>query len=200
MTIRSAIENVSVASIAIVELSGNLGGQIIMNYAYFESSFGWVGVARTSRGISRVVIGKANETEIEDSLLLGTEATKSEEGLSEAVNLLRRYFSGEPVEFDVDLDLRAGTEFQRMVWKATYRIPYGEVRSYGWIAREIGKPLATRAVGGAEGANPVPIIVPCHRVVRSDGGLGGYSAGLHWKPKLLDRERENKQKSNCLVH
>lgn len=165
-----------------------------MNYTYFKSSFGWVGVARSPLGISRVVMGKPNETEIEDSLLLGTEATKSEDGLSEAVNLLRRYFSGEPVEFNLDLDLRAGTEFQQMVWKTTYRIPYGEVRSYGWIAREIGKPLATRAVGRAEGANPVPIIIPCHRVLRSDGGLGGYSAGLHWKPKLLNQERANKQR------
>ena len=165
-----------------------------MNYTCFKCSFGWVGVARSQRGISRVVFGKSNEAEVEDSLLRGRKATKSKEGLSEAVNLLRRYFSGEPVEFDLDLDLREGTEFQQMVWKATYRIPYGEVRSYSWIAREIGNPLATRAVGRAEGANPLSIIVPCHRVLRSDGKFGGYSAGLHWKPKLLDQERANKHR------
>ena len=162
-----------------------------MNYTYFNSSFGWVGVAKSSRGISRVVFGKLNETEVEDCLLPGANARKSVEGLSKAVNLLQRYFSGEPVEFDLDLDLQDGTKFQQSVWRATHRIPYGEVRSYGWIAREIGKPLATRAVGSAEGANPLPIIIPCHRVLRSDGKLGGYSAGAHWKPKLLEQERAN---------
>lgn len=165
-----------------------------MNYSCFKSSFGWVGVAKSSRGISRVVFGKSNEPEVEDCLLLGKKAAKSEEGLSKAVDLLQRYFSGEPVEFDLNLDLQDGTEFQQSVWRTTYHIPYGEVRSYGCIARKIGNPLATRAVGRAQGANPVPIIIPCHRVLRSDGKLGGYSAGLHWKPKLLDLERANKQR------
>jgi O-6-methylguanine DNA methyltransferase len=179
---------------AIKKSSANLKPYIIMNYTCFKSSFGWVGIAKSSRGVSRVVFGKSNEAEAEDCLLLGAKATKSEEGLSEAVNLLQRYFSGEPVEFNLALDLRAGTEFQQMVWKTTYRIPYGEVRSYGWVAREIGKPLATRAVGRAEGANPLPIIIPCHRVLRSDGGFGGYSGGLHWKPKLLEQEHANSQR------
>lgn len=165
-----------------------------MNYTYFNSPFGWVGVAKSSRGISRVVFGKFNATEVKDCLLQGANATKCEEGLSKAVNLLQRYFRGEPVEFDLDFDLQAGTEFQQSVWRVTYRIPYGEVRSYGWIAREIGNPLATRAVGSAEGANPLPIMIPCHRVLRSDGKLGGYSAGTHWKPKLLDQERANKRR------
>ena len=165
-----------------------------MNYTCFKSSFGWVGIAKSSHGISRVVFGKLNEAEVEDCLLLGTKAAKSEDGLSKAVNLLQRYFNGEPVEFDLDLDLQEGTKFQQSVWRATYHIPYGEVRSYGWIARKIGKPLATRAVGRAEGANPVPIIIPCHRVLRSDGKLGGYSAGLHWKPKLLDQEWASKKR------
>ena len=166
----------------------------MMNYTCFKSPFGWVGVAKSPRGISRVVFGKSNEAEVEECLLLGANATKSEEGLSKAVNLLQQYFSGEPVGFDLNLDLQDGTEFQQSVWKATYHIPYGEVRSYSWIAKEIGKPLATRAVGRAEGANPLPIIIPCHRVLRSDGKLGGYSAGLHWKPKLLDQERTNKRR------
>ncbi|MDE0301120.1 MAG: methylated-DNA--[protein]-cysteine S-methyltransferase [Candidatus Poribacteria bacterium] len=166
-----------------------------MNYTCFESPYGWVGVARSSKGISRVAFGKSDEAEVEILLLRGREAVKSDEGLAKTVDLLQRYFSGEPVEFDLDLDLQAGTEFQQKVWKTTYRIPYGEVRSYSWIAREIGKPLATRAVGRAESANPLPIIIPCHRVLRSDGKLGGYSAGLHWKPKLLDQEQANKRES-----
>ena len=194
MSIRNSIQTINAAHNTILEFSHRLEAQKMMNYTCFKSPFGWVGVAKSPRGISRVVFGKSDEAEVEDSLLSGTKATKSKEGLSETVNLLQRYFSGDPVEFDLNLDLQAGTEFQQSVWRATCRIPYGEFRSYGWIAREIGKPLATRAVGSAEGANPLPIIIPCHRVVRSDGKLGGYSAGLHWKPKLLDQERENKQR------
>ena len=194
MTIWSVVVSIDAASIAIVGLSDDSEAQMIMNYTCFESSFGWAGIAKSSRGISRVVFGKSNEAEVESCLLLDIRVTKSEDGLSEAVNLLRHYFSGEPVEFDLDLDLEAGTEFQQKVWKATYNIPYGEVRSYSSIASEIGKPLATRAVGRAEGANPLPIIIPCHRVLRSDGKLGGYSAGLHWKPKLLDQERTNSRR------
>ena len=93
------------------------------------------------------------------------------------------------MEFDVNLDLSAGTSFQRRVWETALRIPYGTVQSYGWIAGEIDNPNAMRAVGGAMGANPLAIIVPCHRVVRSDGGLGGYAGGLDWKRKLLAMER-----------
>ena len=165
-----------------------------MNYTCFKSSFGWFGLARSSRGLTRAVFGKSTETEVENFLLGAMEATKSDEGLSDAVNLLSRYFNGEQVEFDLDLDLQTGTGFQRTVWNTTYHIPYGEVRSYGWIAKEIGNPQAMRAVGGAQGANPLPIIIPCHRVLRSDGGLGGYSAGLCWKPKLLALERETQSK------
>jgi O-6-methylguanine DNA methyltransferase len=102
---------------------------------------------------------------------------------------LCRYFGGQPVTVRAPLDLSGGTPFQRKVWRALQTIPYGQTRSYAWIARKIGQPNAVRAVGSACGANPIPIIVPCHRVVRSDGGLGGFSAGLGWKKRLLALER-----------
>jgi O-6-methylguanine DNA methyltransferase len=102
---------------------------------------------------------------------------------------LKRYFTGEPVRFRVPLDLSTGTAFQRKVWRVLQQIPYGQTRSYAWVARQIGSPRATRAVGIACGANPVPILVPCHRVVRSDGSLGGFSAGVGWKARLLALER-----------
>ena len=89
------------------------------------------------------------------------------------VRELREYFAGERVGFSVALKLR-GTEFQRGVWEALRRIPFGETRSYGDLARELGRPGAARAVGQANARNPVPIVVPCHRVVAADGGLGGY--------------------------
>lgn len=74
------------------------------------------------------------------------------------------------------------------MWRALLKIPRGETRSYAWVARQIGKPRATRAVGAACGANPVPIVVPCHRVIASDGSLGGFGGGLAWKRKLLRLE------------
>jgi len=99
-----------------------------------------------------------------------------------------RYFSGKPTTFRVSLDLAAGTLFQQKVWRVLCSIPYGQTRSYAWVARKLGKSGAARAVGTACGANPVPIIVPCHRVIASDGTLGGYSGGLAWKRRLLRLE------------
>jgi O-6-methylguanine DNA methyltransferase len=102
---------------------------------------------------------------------------------------LQSYAAGRRVRWAVPLDLAAGTPFQRRVWRALQSIPYGETRSYAWVAKQVGAPRAVRAVGGACGANPVPIVVPCHRVVRSDGQLGGFTAGLAWKKRLLALER-----------
>lgn len=109
------------------------------------------------------------------------------EPLRQAVEQLGRYFAGERVQFSCPLDLR-GTAFQLKVWNALTRIPYGETRSYAEIAREIGHPSAVRAVGAANGANPVAIIVPCHRVIGSNGALTGYGGGLPAKAWLLALE------------
>ncbi len=86
------------------------------------------------------------------------------------------------------VDLSGGTAFQRQVWQALREIPRGQTRSYGQIARQIGRPDASRAVGAACGANPVPLLVPCHRVVAANGKLGGFSGGAGWKPRLLHAE------------
>lgn len=101
---------------------------------------------------------------------------------------LRRYFAGELRAFRTRLDL-CGSPFQLRVWKALRDVPWGQVRSYAEIARAIGSPGAARAVGGANGRNPVAILVPCHRIVAADGGIGGYSAGLGRKRRLLKLER-----------
>ncbi len=100
---------------------------------------------------------------------------------------LDEYFRGRRTEFDLRL-APEGTEFQRSVWAALTRIPYGATVSYKDIAIAIGKPTAVRAVGGANGRNPIPIVIPCHRVVAADGGLGGFSPGLDYKVKLLALE------------
>lgn len=102
---------------------------------------------------------------------------------------LELYFKGSLQAFSVPLDLK-GTPFQRAVWDELLRIPYGETRTYGEIARRIGKPQAVRAVGRANGDNCVAIVVPCHRVIQHDGGLRGYGGGLWRKRRLLDLERQ----------
>ncbi|WP_313673383.1 methylated-DNA--[protein]-cysteine S-methyltransferase [Mycolicibacterium sp.] len=104
------------------------------------------------------------------------------------VEQLNDYFAGELTDFDVDLHL-AGTDFQRRVWAALRTIPYGQTRSYGEIAAQIGSPGASRAVGLANGRNPIGIIVPCHRVIGSTGGLTGYGGGLDRKRDLLAIEK-----------
>ena len=171
----------------------------ITNYTCFESSFGWVGVAKSDQGITRVTFGAPTEAAIKDRLRNGSHGKRGlypltrnalDPELLKTTELLTKYFNGVPVDFDIELDLSAGTPFQQRVWETALRIPYGTVQSYGWIAQEIGNPNAMRAVGGAMGANPLAIIVPCHRVVRSDGGLGGYAGGLDWKRKLLAMERK----------
>lgn len=108
--------------------------------------------------------------------------------LAEALSQLRAYFEGRLREFQLPLDM-AGTDFQLRVWRHLQTIPYGETRSYSWIAEAIGRPAAVRAVGAANGANPVPIVVPCHRVIGADGKLVGYGGGLPLKKRLLALEK-----------
>lgn len=98
------------------------------------------------------------------------------------------YFLGKLREFKFPLHVLGGTAFERKVWDCLLRIPYGETRSYAWVAREIQNPKAQRAVGRANGKNRIPIVIPCHRVISSDGALGGYSGGLPIKKALLQVE------------
>jgi len=108
--------------------------------------------------------------------------------LPELQEQLRRYFTGEPVEWQVRIELAGGTEFQRAVWQELQKIPCGRTATYGEIAARLGKPGAMRAVGGANAANPVPILIPCHRVVAAHHRLGGFSGGLDVKRALLQLE------------
>jgi methylated-DNA-[protein]-cysteine S-methyltransferase len=104
---------------------------------------------------------------------------------------VRQALQGRPMAVTPPMDLSSGTTFQRKVWAALQDIPTGKTQTYARLAASLKKPKAARAVGGACGANPVPLIIPCHRVVAAHGGLGGFSGGLHWKKKLLGREKEN---------
>lgn len=111
------------------------------------------------------------------------------DGFADVVEQLEEYFAGERHDFDLELDL-IGTDFQRKVWAALQTIPYGETRSYGEIAAQIGAPGASRAVGLANGHNPISIIVPCHRVIGANGSLTGYGGGLDRKKLLLGMEKQ----------
>ncbi len=115
-------------------------------------------------------------------------AILSDEKLAPYLRELEKYFAGQLRRFTVPVDLR-GTEFQLRCWRALLEIPYGETRTYAQQARAIGEPKAFRAVGMANHDNPIAIIVPCHRVIASDGSLAGYGGGISLKQKLLDLER-----------
>lgn len=151
-----------------------------MKTLFFPSSFGTLRLRASEKGLCELHI-----------LVLGEKAS----GISESSMLLEKarkqledYFKGVLHVFDIPLDL-GGTPFQQAVWAELRRIPYGETVSYGEIARRIGRPKAVRAVGGANHRNPVAIIVPCHRVIGSDGRLVGYGGGLELKERLLEHER-----------
>lgn len=158
----------------------------------FKTPFGWAGVAASEQGICKIVLPKKDKQAVERELRISGSkiATRSQSpALNKAVQLLSDYFSGKQVVFDLPLDTRLYTSFQQAVWKATAEIPCGETRSYAWIAKKIKRPKASRAVGQALGANPVAIIVPCHRVISSSGSLGGFAGGLPLKKALLKLEQ-----------
>ena len=166
----------------------------------FRSPLGWAGMAVSERGITMITLPRQSKRVVQKELdgatsspppALSRGGSESVKMLEKAAKLLGKYFSGERVSFDVPLDLSYYTRFQQAVWKAAAEIPYGETRSYAWIAKRIKKPRAARAVGQALGANPIPIIIPCHRVISSAGTLGGFSGGLGMKKKLLDLEKIN---------
>jgi len=117
------------------------------------------------------------------------EPSRADWSADDVVDQLHAYFAGELTDFDIELDMR-GTEFQQRVWKALLTIPYGDTRSYGEIAAQIGAPGAARAVGLANGHNPIAIVVPCHRVIGAGGGLTGYGGGLDRKRTLLELEKK----------
>jgi methylated-DNA-[protein]-cysteine S-methyltransferase len=149
-----------------------------------RSPIGNVVVKATAKGVSEAYFSDEGiERESEGNAILNACLLQLEE-----------YFNGARREFSVPLDLR-GTEFRLGVWRALLQIPYGKTSSYGRIAATIGKPKASRAVGGANHNNPVSIIVPCHRVVGSDGGLTGYGGGLDRKRWLLDHEAKYRERT-----
>ena len=155
-------------------------------YATFNTAMGWIAISSSARGLVRITLPQPSTQEA--LRLLGSspsQTTWSPHQFEDIAKRLRSYFSGEKSAFPDELDLSQATHFRQMVWRITRHIPYTETRSYCWLAQQIGKPNATRAVGQALAKNPLPIIIPCHRVIASDGKLGGYSGGAEMKRQLL---------------
>jgi methylated-DNA-[protein]-cysteine S-methyltransferase len=151
-----------------------------MNYLLFDSPLGILRLV--SDGTALTAIEMPPLAEPAETMIEHADAV-----LCRARDQLAEYFAGRRRHFDLPL-AAAGTPFQQRVWQALAAIPYGELRSYRDIARAIGKPAAVRAVGGANGRNPLPIVVPCHRVIGSDGSLTGFGGGLPAKRRLLALE------------
>ena len=160
-----------------------------MTYAIFDTDKGWVGILASVSGLVRTTLPWPTPDEALADLGLKAGGIDPDIlRLRDPIDRIRAYFQGKEIEFPDVLDYESSTPFQKRVWEATRRIPYGDTRSYADIAREVGVPLAARAVGRALSANPLPIVVPCHRVIASNGGLGGFGGGLKMKGELLKME------------
>lgn len=160
-----------------------------LRYITFNTNVGWLGILGSAKGLLRTTLPQHSAQEARHQLGDNVnQAIWSPHRFEDLVKRLKIYFSGHRVAFPDELDLSIATPFQCEVWEATRLIPYGETRSYAWVAEQMGKPKAVRAVGQALGKNPLPIIIPCHRVITSDGKLGGFSEGLEMKRFLLHLE------------
>jgi len=157
-------------------------------------------IAKSTHGVCQISFPYSKENDIVH-LIQNNKHSRSVDGrtriniqrydshLKYEIDLLQAYFKGKQVDFDFPLDLGGGTPFQILVWNKLREIPYGEGRSYKWVAEQIGHPRAARAVGMANNKNPLPPVIPCHRVIGSDGTLTGYASGLHVKKYLLEMEK-----------
>jgi methylated-DNA-[protein]-cysteine S-methyltransferase len=173
----------------------------IVHTAQLDSPIGPLRLASTRVGLAYVELPHASGCGLEGWLRRRLPDARRQEGFAPnraAAAEILEYLEGKRTEFGIPLDLR-GTEFQRRVWNALLEIPYGETRSYHTVARSIGRPRAVRAVGAANGANPVSLVVPCHRVIAADGRLGGYGGGLELKARLLAMERAHAPASGRLL-
>lgn len=158
-------------------------------YTSLDSPIGAVHIASTAKGICTISMSVSEESFVSEIKRHGI-PEKNDERFSKLKKDLKDYFGGKNAGLNKHtLDISAGTKFQQKVWNKLLEIPYGETRSYKWLAEGVGSPKGYRAVGGANGKNPIPIIIPCHRVINSDGSIGGYSGGAWIKEWLLKLEK-----------
>lgn len=147
--------------------------------------FGNIGIETNSKGISKIILGiKKSANKI-----------TPDSDIKKIILLIEDYFQGKKVKFNIPYDISVLPLFTQSVLKETKKIPYGSTITYSELAQKIGKPKACRAIGQALASNPLPIIIPCHRVIRKDGSLGGFSAGFRWKKLLLDIENKHNKRA-----
>ncbi len=156
----------------------------------FKTPFGHMGAARTRLGMHTVILPKRRADEVEGILKerLGQDIIEDGSSFSSFYSKTSEYFSGKNVSFDDLIDVEGASDFEKRVWSMAAAIPWGQVRSYDWVARSIGQPGAYRAVGRALACNRLPIIIPCHRVTKKDGDIGGFADGPQMKSLLLKIE------------
>lgn len=156
-----------------------------LRYTLVDTPLGLVLVAGNEGSIKRINFQHGNAP-----VKIPKDWERDDAALVDAADQLRAYFAGRLRTFELPLQA-GGTPFQQRVWGQLRKIPYGETRTYGQLAQKLGKPTASRAVGAANGQNPLPIVVPCHRVIGSTGALTGFYGGVHLKEFLLDHERRH---------
>lgn len=157
--------------------------------ASVTTELGPVWILATSAGLRGLGLGEREAPSAREARALGIRYVQRPRWTDPTRRSLEDYFAGREPALDVKLDLAEGSPFERRVWDVTRRVKYGTVVSYGTLAARIGVPGGARAVGNALGKNPVPIVVPCHRVIHGDKSIGGFSSGLKWKRFLLELER-----------
>ncbi|MDD5190439.1 MAG: methylated-DNA--[protein]-cysteine S-methyltransferase [Dehalococcoidales bacterium] len=163
-----------------------------LSYHVFETELGWVACLGSDRGLSRVTLPQASKAAALEALEDIGKAALNPLPFKELEKQLKAYYRGQRTDLDFPLDFSEGTSFRQKVWAAIKTIPYGETRSYGWIAQQAGRPGGARTAGQAVGDNPLGVVVPCHRVIAADGSLGGFGKGARatdLKKKLLKLEK-----------
>ncbi len=160
-----------------------------LSYVIFTTAAGWMGILGSPGRLLRTTLPQPSAQQARQVLgNIATIATDDPPHFQDLAERFKAYYCGQKIAFPDRLDFLKASAFQRKVWETARLISYGETRSYAWIAEQIKNPGAARAVGQAMGRNPLPIIVPCHRVVSSNGGLGGFTGGLEMKRWLLALE------------
>jgi len=167
----------------------------------FNTKLGWAGISATEKGLKQLVLPQKDRAVVSRKLATAPDAGEPiPDDIKDIIERLQQYFTGYKVVFPDALDLTGATDFQRCVWEATREIPYGETRSYSWVAEHIGNASAVRATGNALGKNPLPVIIPCHRVLHRDGGLGGYTGGIDIKRYLLRLEASSCMRNKTVAY
>lgn len=166
----------------------------VYRYVYFKTRLGWIGIVATEQGISSLTLPQKESRmvirQLKKQIPAKTRILFDAYYFGELINNFKQYFRGKEVNFDFPVDLSYGNAFEKKVWEITRSVSYGQIRTYRWIAKELGYPEAIKPVSNALRNNPLPIIIPCHRIVEGNYDQEGYYGGYNWKKRLIKIERK----------